>query len=213
MTLEGLIHNRDFLSGLCGLAAFVVVALVWLAMIESDPLPARLKSVLNRKSELREVERRKLSRRAGLNRAGDEAGAVKLKLARGKKLDELGSKLARRVSFARYDTRLSVSTRPVKGFGFLLLCSLRVAGPNRCRFAIVLARIFGMKRAGYFHQEQEPEARTRLRYSKAMPDAFDLLVIRAEAGSASMRRSTALAAKSVRAALNLPRKSALPRSS
>ena len=34
--MEKLLHNPDFISTLCGAAAFAVVFLIWIALVEND---------------------------------------------------------------------------------------------------------------------------------------------------------------------------------
>ncbi len=59
-----LLRNPDFLASICGAGAFAVVVLIWVALVEGDPLPARLRNVTERRSQLREEERRKKCRAA-----------------------------------------------------------------------------------------------------------------------------------------------------
>ena len=82
---------------LAAAAAFAVVVLIWKALIENDPLPAdRLKSVVQRRNELREVQQKKFSRRAALQRMSLMKQVVNwFKLARGKGFQDLRLKLAR----------------------------------------------------------------------------------------------------------------------
>ncbi len=86
-TIESLMHNKTFLSGLCGLSAFAVIILVWTALLEKDPLSARLKNIANRKSELRNTERqKKMTRHTLVSRVNVmKQIAQKLKLEQGKK--------------------------------------------------------------------------------------------------------------------------------
>lgn len=189
MTFERLIHNPDFLSGLCGLAAFTVVALVWIAMIENDPLPARLKSVLNRKSELREIERRKkLTRRPAVNRIGMmKQIAEKMKLERGKKLDELRLKLARAGYRAR-DTMfvfLFLKMAMPIGFAFVAFFFVFALHAGNLKPALGLLYVIGFGLFGMALPDILIKNKSQKRehvLHKALPDAFDLLVICAEAG-------------------------------
>ncbi len=189
MDLEDLFHNRNFLSGLCGAGAFVVVILVWVALIESDPLPARLKSVLARKSELREEERRKkLSRRANINRVSMIKQIVqKLKLSQGKKFDELRIKLAR-AGYRSRDTMfvfLFLKLAMPVGFAFLSFFLVFVMHAFNLKPAlgfvvVVFVGGFGFALPDIFIKNQAQKRAKTLH--KAMPDALDLLVICAEAG-------------------------------
>ncbi|MDP9126662.1 MAG: type II secretion system F family protein [Pseudomonadota bacterium] len=189
MDIERLLHNPDFLSGLCGCAAFVVVALVWTAMIESDPLPARLKSVLQRKSELREEERRKkLTRRTSVSKASLVRQVVqKLKLVRGKKINELRLKLAR-AGFRSRDTMfvflfLKLALPVALAFiSFFFVFALRLGSLSPAvGFLVVLScALFGLALPNIFIKNVSQKREHLLH--KAMPDALDLLVICAEAG-------------------------------
>lgn len=189
MNIERLLHNPNFLSGVCGVGAFVVVVLIWTAMLESDPLPARLKSVLQRKSELREEERRKkLSRRATANRVSLMKQVVqKLKLARGKKIDELRLKLAR-AGYRSRDTMFAFLFLKLAlplglafaAFFFVFVLQLGSLKPA-LGFTIVLScGVFGLALPDIFIKNQSQKREHLLH--KAMPDALDLLVICAEAG-------------------------------
>jgi len=189
MNLENLLHNPNLLSGLCGLGAFAVVVLVWSALIESDPLPARLKSVLQRKSELREEERRKkLSRRANINRVSLIKQVVqKLKLSQGKKLDELRLKLAR-AGYRSRDTMFVFLflkfAMPVgmafAGFFFIFILHAFNLKPALGSVIVLSMAVLGFALPGIFIKNQSQKREKILH--KAMPDALDLLVICAEAG-------------------------------
>src|ERR1700757_774994 len=98
--MEKLLHDPDFISLLCGGAAFAVVVLIWQALIERGPEPVeRLKTLQQRKAELQsaqEVKQKKMSRRASLQRISLMKQIVNwLKLARGKGFQDLRLKLAR----------------------------------------------------------------------------------------------------------------------
>src|ERR1700733_4038932 len=95
--MEKLFHNPDFIAFLCGGAMFAVVVLIWQALIERDSVPAdRIKNILQRKSELREVQQKKMSRRLSLQRLGLMKQVVNwFKLARGDGFQDLRLKLAR----------------------------------------------------------------------------------------------------------------------
>jgi tight adherence protein C len=189
MTLDHALHDPNILSALCGLGAFAVVVLIWSALIDSDPLPDRLKSITGRRDELRDAERKKkMSRREGLISPDFIKNLVqKLKLEQGKKLNETRLKLAR----AGHRSRDAVMT-------YLLM---RVAGPIAMGFlaffmifvlqafkmaaimkilAVIAATIFGVTLPDIFLKNQSQKRETVLR--RGMPDALDLLVICAEAG-------------------------------
>jgi tight adherence protein C len=187
--MENLLHNPDFLASLCGAGAFAVVVLVWVALIESDPLPARLKNVTERRSQLRDEERRKkLSRRAGLDRANLIKQIVqKLKLSQGRKLDELRLKLAR-AGYRSRDTMFmflfAKLIAPV-GFAFAAFFFIFVVRMFKMQplvgFCVVVALgVFGFMFPDIIIKNKSQKREDVLR--KAMPDALDLLVICAEAG-------------------------------
>lgn len=187
--MEHLLHNHDFLAALAGGGAFAVVVLVWLALIENDPLPARLKHVTERRSELRAEERRKkLSRRAVLERADLIKRVVhKLKLEQGKKMDELRIKLAR-AGYRSRDTLFAFLllklVLPVgfafAGFFFFFVLHAFNLKPALSLPVVLFCGLLGLALPDIFIKNQSQKRRDILR--KAMPDALDLLVICAEAG-------------------------------
>jgi tight adherence protein C len=187
--MDYLLHNPDILAALAGGGAFSVVVLIWLALVENDPLPARLKNVANRRTELREQERRKkLSRRVNLERADLIKRVVqKLKLEQGKKMNELRIKLAR----AGYRSRDTLFTflllklvLPV-GFGFAAFFFIFVVQAFAMKPVfglpvVLFCAVFGLMLPNIFIKNQSQKRGDILR--KALPDALDLLVICAEAG-------------------------------
>lgn len=189
MSIDKLLHNPDFLAGLCGLGAFAVVVLIWTALVESDPLPARLKNVLQRKSELREEERRKkLSRRTGIARVSLMKQVVqKLKLAQGKTINELRLKLAR-AGYRSRDTMFVFLflklAMPIgmafAAFFFIFVIHAFSLKPALGFVIVVFCAALGMALPDIFIKNQS-QKREKLLH-KAIPDALDLLVICAEAG-------------------------------
>lgn len=189
MDIGQLLHNRDFLSALCGAGAFGVVVLVWVALVESDPLPARLKNIADRKSELRAAEMaRQRNRKRGLGSAGFVKKVVqKLRLEQGKKLSELRIKLAR----AGYRSRdalfaylfMRIAMPPVMGLlAFLLIFVMHLYHLTTAMgaLAVMISALLGVWLPGIFIKNQSQKREDILR--KSMPDALDLLVICAEAG-------------------------------
>jgi tight adherence protein C len=187
--MENLLHNQNFLAALCGAGAFAVVVLVWVALLESDPLPARLKNVTDRRSQLREEERRKkMTRRVNLDRVNMMKQVVeKLKMAQGKRFDELRLKLAR----AGYRARdmmfvflfLKLAT-PIgtafAAFFFIFVVRIHKMQPAVGFMAVVAFGVFGFLLPDLIIKNRAQKRADILR--KAMPDALDLLVICAEAG-------------------------------
>jgi tight adherence protein C len=189
MSIEHLLHNPDFIAALAGGGAFAVVVLIWTALIESDPLPARLKSVTERRSELSAEQRqKKQSRRTDQDRADFVKRIVqKLKLEQGKKMDELKVKLAR----AGYRSRDTLFTflllkliLPI-GFAFTAFFFVFVLHAFNLKpilglLAIMVAAVFGLLLPDIMVKNASQKRQDVLR--KALPDALDLLVICAEAG-------------------------------
>lgn len=189
MDIERAIHDPNFLSILCGIGAFGVVALVWTAMIENDPLPARLKNLTQRKSEIRDAERKKkVSRRATTNEANFIRQVVqKLKLEQGRKMNELRLKLARagyRAHDAAFMYLFLKLVMPIGAaflsFFFVFVLHAYKGKPIIGLLIVIVCGIFGMVLPDIFLKNQSQKRETVLR--KAMPDALDLLVICAEAG-------------------------------
>lgn len=187
--MEHLLHNPDFLAALAGGGACAVVVLIWMALVESDPLPARLKSVTERRSELRTAQmQKKVTRRPDQSRADLIKRVVqKLKLEQGRKLDELRVKLAR----AGYRSRDTLFTYlllklalPIGfacgGFFFIFVLHAFNLKPILGLLAVLFAAAFGLVLPDIMVKNQSQKRQDVLR--KAMPDALDLLVICAEAG-------------------------------
>ena len=187
--MEQLLHNQDFLAALAGGGAFAVIVLIWSALVENDPLPARLKNVTERRSELRqEQKQKKVSRLAKHERADLIKRIVqKLKLEQGKKMDELRVKLAR----AGYRSRDTLFTYllmkmvlPIAfacgGFFFIFVLHAFHLKPILGLLAVIFTAIFGLMLPDILIKNQSQKRGDILR--KAMPDALDLLVICAEAG-------------------------------
>lgn len=186
---ESFYRNPDVIAAMCGIGAFAVIVLVWTALVESDPLPSRLKNIADRRSELSASQRKsQMSRRANIDKVGLIRQIVqKLKLEQGKKLDELRLKLAR----AGYRSRDSLFVLlflqfalPIGGaFGsfFLIFIVHLFSVKPALGFVLVGAcGILGMALPNIFLKNQSQKRESILR--KALPDALDLLVICAEAG-------------------------------
>lgn len=189
MDIEHIIRDPNFLSLLCGAGAFGVVTLVWSAMVDNDPLPARLKNITQRKSELRAAERKKkVSRHAVANKTNMIRQIVqKLKLEQGRKLDELRLKLARAGYRARDATFMYLFLKmamPLGGaffsFFFIFVLHAYKGKPIVGLLIVIVTAILGMMLPDIFLKNQSQKREQVLR--KAMPDALDLLVICAEAG-------------------------------
>lgn len=189
MSIERLLNDVNFLSTLCGIGAFAIVILIWMALIEKDPLPARLKSVTQRKSEMREIERqKKLSRRGTIAQASFIKQVVqKFKLEQGKKVDALRLKLARAGYRARDALFLYLFLKmamPGVGafltFFFIFVLHVAKVKPLLGFLLVIVGGIVGFMLPDIFIKNQSQKREDVLR--KAMPDALDLMVICAEAG-------------------------------
>lgn len=187
--MESLFHNTNFLSFLSAMGAMAVVVLIWSALVDSDPLPARMKNVTQRRDELRTAERqKKISRALSLNRPSFKKQVVeKLKLAQGKTVDELRLKLARAGYRSRDHMYAFIFAKlAIPILAVLFVFTVAFAGsafskkPALAVLAILFLAIFGFMLPDILLKNQTQKREEVLR--KAMPDALDLLVICAEAG-------------------------------
>lgn len=189
MTIEKLLHDPNFLSGLCGLGAFGVVLLIWIALVDNDPLPARLKSIVDRRNELRAEDSRKQVARSQsmISRGFIKKTVQKLKLEQGKKLDQIRLNLAR----AGYRSRdalfaylfLRVLFPPGMAlFSIFMVFVLHIFNlkPAMGVLVVIFCGILGLWLPSIFIKNASQKRETIL--GRAMPDALDLLVICAEAG-------------------------------
>ncbi len=186
--MENLSQNVDLVALLCGLAAFVVVILIWNAFLDKDPLTDRLKSVAMRRDEFEAERRKKNSRRASLQaRSLMKEIVEKFKLSQGKSLADIRLKLRQ----AGYQSRDAI-------FVFLfaklaLMAGLAVGGVSSAIFLpagktdssvqlllIVAGAGLGWLLPDLFIRNQAQRRAEILR--RSMPDALDLMVICAEAG-------------------------------
>jgi len=187
--VEKFLHSPEFISLLCGGAAFAVVVLVWQALIEHEPLPAeRLKGVLQRKNELKAAQTKKTTRRVSLQRISIMKQVVTwFKLARGKRFQDLRIKLSR----AGYRSRdamfvfLFFKLAMVVVIGFVAVFFLFILHIGKIAIAAriagcVVAGAFGWILPNIFIKNLTQKREDVLR--KGLPDALDLLVICAEAG-------------------------------
>ncbi|MDE1900211.1 MAG: type II secretion system F family protein [Alphaproteobacteria bacterium] len=189
MTLDHILHDPDALAALCGAGAFAVVVLIWTALVETDPLPARLKNVTERRDELRHEERqKKLTRREGLAHKDFVKNLVqKLQLEQGKQVSQIRLKLARAGYRSRDAVMLYLLLRialPI-GTGFVVFFLAFVAQAFSAQASMKILAVIGGIIAGVmlpdiFIKNQSQKRETVLR--KGIPDALDLMVICAEAG-------------------------------
>lgn len=187
MTAEKLLHDPNFLSVLCGIGAFGVVILIWMALVESDPLPARLKNIADRKTELRNKQPDAKRSRSMARLSIMKKVVQQLKLEQGKKLDELRIKLAR-AGYRSRDTLFAYLFMRVMlppGMAFLSFVMIFVfhmykLTPAAGALVVMICAMLGLLLPNIFIKNQTQKREAILR--KAMPDALDLLVICAEAG-------------------------------
>lgn len=183
-----LFNNPNFLSALCGLAAFVVVVLVWSAFIDNDPLPGRLKSIAMRRNEFEGDRRKKNSRRANLQRVSVMKQIVEwLKLSQGKGLEDLRLKL-RRAGFHSRDSmfvflfvKLAMFLGLLAGSAFFIfVVQIVKIAPALGLLSVLCMGFLGWLLPEVFIKNLSQKREAVLR--KAIPDALDLMVICAEAG-------------------------------
>ncbi len=187
--LEVFLHSPDFLAGLCGLAAFSVVVLIWTAFLDDNPVDGdRLKAVTQRRSEFEHKKIKKNSRRANLQRTSIMKQVVEwFKLSQGKSLAGLRLKLrragyqARDAMFVFLFAKLAL-TIGLGAFGaFMIFLVKAVQLPAGLGLLAVMgAAIVGWLLPDIFIKNLSQKREDILR--KSIPDALDLLVICAEAG-------------------------------
>ncbi|MFA4995255.1 MAG: type II secretion system F family protein [Bdellovibrionales bacterium] len=190
MTIEHFLRDPDILSSLCGLGAFAVVVLIWMALVEGDPLTSRLKSISEHRDELSDDEqkKKKTSRRETLvGKSAIKELVQKLKLEQGKQSNEIRLKLARAGFRSREAVLVYLLMRLVSpiAIGFMAFSILFVAHAFHIVMmtrvlVFVLLLILGVALPDLFLKNLSQKRGAILR--KAMPDALDLLVICAEAG-------------------------------
>lgn len=187
--ISAFFHNPDFVALLCGLAAMVVVVLIWSAFLGHESVGEdRLKAVTQRREEFEQEKIRKNSRRALLQNTGLMKRIVEqLKMSQGQGIASLRLKLRR----AGYQSKDTI-------FIFLFMKLAMLIGCGVCAFFFVfvmgivdwpsmqkIAAVGGGAIFGWMLPEIVVKQRTQKREGilrKGMPDALDLMVICAEAG-------------------------------
>ncbi|HYH17407.1 MAG TPA: type II secretion system F family protein [Azospirillum sp.] len=180
---------EDLASWLSGLAAFAVVVLIWNAFIERDPLASRLKALQRRRDALKgDLTRtvRRADRPAG--RIGLMRSVVdRFRMAGGKTAEQAAAKLSR----AGYRGKDAMTV-----YLFAKICLPVLAGAaavgivyglrpvalddvQAMGVCLIIAYV-GSMLPEYFLRSVAGRRQTAIR--RALPDAFDLLVICAEAG-------------------------------
>jgi tight adherence protein C len=190
MTFDRLINDPNTLSLLCGGGAFAVVVLIWLALVEDDPLSNRLRSVTEHRNDLsdRQKEEASPSRRESLL-GTDKLNTLvqKLKLEHGKQTNAIRLKLARAGYRSREAVMIYLLIRlalPI-ATGFLAFFLIFAVEAFHLVFMkkilyVTLSVIVGLGLPELFIKNMGQKRIGILR--KAMPDALDLMVICAEAG-------------------------------
>ncbi len=187
--IDHLLHDPDFLASVASFGAVAVVVLIWFALVESDPLPARLKNVTERRAELREEQKKKKQSRLVGNSQADKIRHIvqKLKLEQGRKLDELRIKLAQAgfrsrdtlFAFVLLKTIFPIATGVTAAFFIYVLHSFNLK-PIMEILAVLVSAGVGLYLPDVFIKNQSQKRVDILR--KGLPDGLDLLVICAEAG-------------------------------
>ncbi|MGE3770947.1 MAG: type II secretion system F family protein [Bdellovibrionales bacterium] len=185
--------NPDATAGLMGLMAVGVVWLVWKALIDADPLPARLKSIQDRRAALkaeymRQAEQKKKEKGSDKHLSFFRQISSWLKLQQMTGLDEVRKKLIR----AGYRSRDALPVflvlqigLPVVVLGILVVFLFVLAPPAdlsatmRTLICLFFAILMGLL-PNMLVKNKTDKRMNDLR--KQLPDAFDLLVICAEAG-------------------------------
>lgn len=190
--LEWMQENPDATALLMGLLAMAVVWLVWKALIDVDPLPGRLRNIEERRAALKAEYIRqndvKKKKGASTNLSFFRKISSWLKLQQMEGLDEVRKKLLR----AGYRSRDALPVflvlqigLPIVLLGFLVFL-LFVADPFpkltgvQKTFICLFFGILGGLLPNVFIKNATQKRVEILR--KQMPDAFDLMVICAEAG-------------------------------
>ncbi len=184
-----LFSNPNFVAIVAGAGAFAVLVLIWVSLVERDPLADRLKTVTQRRNELKENDRKKNPHRERIKGATYIKRAVTyLKLTQGKSLGSLRLSLQRagyHASDAVFAFLLAQFTLLIAlGLGALFMVYVMHAAtkfPASLHPALVLGgAAFGWVLPGILLKNQTQKRQAALR--KGMPDALDLIVICAEAG-------------------------------
>lgn len=192
MSLDSLFPGAsplDLASWLSGAAAFVVVVLIWNAFLERDPLADRLKALQRRREALKGELAREVRRgdrptaRIGLMRRVVE----RFRMAGGKTAEQARAKL----SAAGYRDKDALTVYLFAKIALPLAAGAAAAGvvyslkPIELDPVHAIATCLGIALLGSlapdFHLGKVTQRR-QAAIRRALPDAFDLLVICAEAG-------------------------------
>ncbi len=186
--MNKLLNDPNLVAALCGIAAFAVVVLIWVALVERDPLSGRLRNVARHREVFQAERKARPSRRAALKRSGFAKRVADMLLSSdGEAMADMRLKLKR----AGYHSREAVFTYVLArlgamiGFFAMALFFIFVARVGDMKPAAGFGVAFGVSILGWLlpvvllkNQTQKREDELR----KGMPDALDLMVICAEAG-------------------------------
>ena len=175
------------LVGLTGLATFVSVVAVWLALLRPDPAGARIRALTQRRRELQQQIHAAPSR-AKRQQDGFMARAVaQLKLAQSTQSEKIRDKLLQAGKRSREAMIVYLFCKPTLPFVFAAVGFAAVYGlglgdlPASLRPAAVLGTaLLGFYAPDIFLGNMAKKRQQAVR--KALPDGLDLLVICAEAG-------------------------------
>lgn len=172
-------------------AAFSIVLLLWRGLIEHDPLPARIKALDTRRSELKSALIAGKGRRTNSLRRGmvswTEQISRRLKLSQRAETASLQLRLARAGIRSREALAVCLFLRLALPAGLVVLAALAIYGlgmfalPGIVKpMAVVGAGLFGLMGPNIYLTNRAQKRQDAIR--KQLADAFDLLVICAEAG-------------------------------
>ncbi len=189
MTLDYMLRDPNTLAMICGGGVFAVVVLIWMALVEDDPLKDRLKAVAEHRTDLTErAEKKTPSRREGLIGADWIKTIVqKLKLEQGRQTNKIRIKLARAGYRSREAVMVYLLVRlvlpiaaAILAFFFLFVVHAFEETLFNQILYLGLSALAGFALPELFIKNASQKRTAILR--KAMPDALDLMVICAEAG-------------------------------
>lgn len=182
--------HPDLTSALLGALAFIAVYVVWTALLEKDNVTSRLKAVQQRRAVLKEAYLKQDKKKAGPQAHMSFIRSVSswMKLQQLKGLDEVRKKLVR----AGYRSRDSLMVflfmqlvLPVLILALLALFLLVLTPPAKLTGlqSLIICLFFGILAGLLPNLFVKNKTQARLdSLRKALPDAFDLMVICAEAG-------------------------------
>ncbi|MBV8061211.1 MAG: type II secretion system F family protein [Alphaproteobacteria bacterium] len=179
---------NDWIATGCGLSAAVVVVLVWVALVERDPLASRLKNLTLYREQMQSEHMASRSRIASMQRMSMIKQIIAwLKLSQGRNFDQLKLKLERAGKRGRDAVFVFLFSKLALAFvfaafvAFLSFLRHQTGGHDDG----LLAQLLGAVSAGWVLPDVWIKNLTQKRMDtlrKSMPDALDLLVICAEAG-------------------------------